>query len=186
MGAGVGGERVREVPPPEAGPLAAPLQGRRQSTVEGEQGEGPRGVPAPQSSWGLLTQDEGPTSGKDRGCVLNPTEGGSEVSRGAAGLENGDRVWTRKTQGQRKGQQDSSKHGGSGLPLGRQGGRGGGRQRQRRQAPKEPRLPAVSPALPRDGAPSSHLASRHLLDRDLRGGGSLRDGYRSLPSCSRL
>lgn len=126
MGAGVGGECVREVPPPAAGLPAAPLQGRRQSTAEGEQGEGPRGVPAPQSSWGLLTQDEGPTSGKDRGCVLNPTEGGSEVSRGAAGLENGERVWTRKTQGQRKGQQDGSEHGGLGLPLRLEGGAGRG------------------------------------------------------------
>lgn len=76
-------ERVHEVPPPEPGQLAAPLQGRRLST-------GPQRVPAPQSSLWLLTQDEGPSSGKDRGCVLNPTEGGSEVSRGDAGLESGE------------------------------------------------------------------------------------------------
>lgn len=144
--------------------------------MEGEQGEGPRGVPAPQSSWGLLTQDEGPTSGKDRGCVLNPTEGGSEVSRGAAGLENGDRVWTRKTQGQRKGQQDSSKHGGSGLPLGRQGGRGGeaaaeaagpeGAQAPRcLPSPAEGWSPFLPPSLPSPSGPRSpgrRLPSRRV------------------------
>lgn len=37
-----------------------------------------------------------------------------------------------------------------------------------------------------EGALPSDLVPSHLLDRDLRGGGSLRDGYRSLPSCSRL
>lgn len=47
-------------------------------------------------------------------------------------------------------------------------------------------LQAVSLARKWKGILSSDLVPSHLLDRDLRGGGSLREGYRSLPSCSRL
>lgn len=65
------------------------------------------------------------------------------------------------------------------VPQGR-----GGRQLMGPRAAT--RLQAVSLVPVREGALSSHLIPCHLLDRDLRGGGSLRDGYRSLPSCSRL
>lgn len=48
------------------------------------------------------------------------------------------------------------------------------------------RLQVISLTPVGEGALSSRLIPCYLLDRDLRGGGSLRDGYRSLPSCSRL
>lgn len=150
--------------------------GRRQSSGEGEWHEGPRGSPRP------LRQDQGPSSGRDGGYVLNPTEGSSEASRGHAGLENGEHVW----EGRLKDRETGSRTAVSPRPrnTAEMGGVCGGGQGQRRPAPKQP--PGCLPSPPRDGAPSSHLGPCHLLDRDLRGGGSLRDGYRSLPSCSRL
>ena len=64
-----------------------------------------------------------------------------------------------------------------------QPGRGGSHLKRPRVATS---LQAVSLARKWEGILSSNLVPSYLLDRDLRGGGSLRDGYRSLPSCSRL
>lgn len=111
--------------------------GRRQSSEEGARHEGPQGSPRP------LRQDQGPSSGRDGGYVLNLTEGSSEVSRGHAGLENGEHVWEGRLKDREMGSRTAVSPGPRNTAE--MGGVYGGGQGQRRPAPKQP--PGCLPSL---------------------------------------